>query len=317
MPLRSLPPTYSFQRYLAAKKSVDDRALNRYVWQTLADHLPTPSPWSPLKVLEIGAGIGTMVERLWDWGLLSSAHYTGIDAQSENVASGQSRLKSWAAGRDYQALSTGEQLSFRKGNQLVSIDLQAVNLFDFIAREAGRHTWDLLIAHAFLDLVNIPSTLPRLFKLLPAGGSFYFSLNFDGGTLFEPSIDLAFDNLVQRLYHQTMDDRLVNGLPSGDSRSGRHLFANLQANGAQVLAAGASDWVVFAGPHGYPGDEAYFLHFIIHTINLALAGHPELDTHRFSDWVQERHAQIEREELVYIAHQLDYVGQTQSQNPRS
>lgn len=317
MPSRPLPLTYSFQRYLAAKKSVDDRALNRYVWQTLADNLPTSPLGSPLKVLEIGAGIGTMAERLWDWGLLSSAHYTGIDAQSENVAAGWSRLKSWAAGRDYQALSTGDRLTFQKGDQLISIDLQAVDLFDFIAREAEMHAWDLLIAHAFLDLVNIPSTLPRLFKLLPAGASFYFSLNFDGGTLFEPSIDPAFDDLVQRLYHRTMDERLINGLPSGDSRSGRHLFANLQSNGAQVLAAGASDWVVFAGPQGYPADEAYFLHFIIHTINTALAGHPELDSHRFSAWIQERHTQIEREELVYIAHQLDYMGQTQSRNPQS
>jgi len=317
MPSRSLPPTYSFQRYLAAKKSVDDRALNRYVWQTLADNLHTSSPRNPLKVLEIGAGIGTMAERLWDWGLLRSAYYTGIDAQSENIASGRSRLKSWAADRDYRALSTGDGLSFRKGDQQVSFDLQAVDLFDFIAREAGGHTWDLLIAHAFLDLVNIPSTLPRLFKLLPTGGSFYFSLNFDGATLFEPSIDPAFDELVQILYHRTMDERLVNGLPSGDSRSGRHLFANLQANGVQVLAVGASDWVVYAGPQGYPADEAYFLHFIIHTINMALAGHPELDTHRFSTWTRARHAQIEREELVYIAHQLDYVGQTQSRNPKS
>jgi hypothetical protein len=317
MPAPSLPQTYSFQRYLAAKKSVDDRALNRHVWQTLASNLPAASPERPLRVLEIGAGIGTMAERLWDWGLLGSGAYTGIDAQSENIALGRTRLKSWAIDQNYQALSTGERLICRKGDQQALLDLQAVDLFDFMAREVGRHTWDLLIAHAFLDLVNLPSTLPKLFSLLPPGGLFYFSLNFDGATLLEPPVDPYFDDLVQRLYHRNMDERLANGLPSGDSRSGRHLFAHLRASGAQVLAAGASDWVVFPGSQGYPGDEAYFLHFIIHTIDMALTGHPELDSNRFSAWLKERHAQIEREELVYIAHQLDYVGQTRSQNLQS
>ena len=32
----AIPTTYQFTRYLAAKKSVDDRALNRHVWHSLA-----------------------------------------------------------------------------------------------------------------------------------------------------------------------------------------------------------------------------------------------------------------------------------------
>jgi hypothetical protein len=33
-----------------------------------------------------------------------------------------------------------------------------------------------------------------------------------------------------------------------------------------------------------------------------------LDPVRFEAWIAERHAQIERGELVYIAHQLDFFG---------
>jgi len=66
--------------------------------------------------------------------------------------------------------------------------------------------------------------------------------------------------------------------------------------------------VVFAGPEGYPGDEAYFLHDIINTMHTALANHPELDADRFARWAQQRHAQIEDGSLVYIAHQLDLLG---------
>ena len=75
-----------------------------------------------------------------------------------------------------------------------------------------------------------------------------------------------------------------------------------------MVAAGSSDWVVFPGPDGYPGDEAYFLHCIIDTIGRALNGHPELEMGRFKAWVARRHRQIDSAELTYIAHQLDFLG---------
>jgi len=66
---------YSFIRYLAAKKTVDDRALNAHVWNTLVNALPVTTPERPLRVLEVGAGIGTMVERVVERKLLKYAHY--------------------------------------------------------------------------------------------------------------------------------------------------------------------------------------------------------------------------------------------------
>ena len=43
-------------RYLAAKKSVDDRALNWQVWQRLVAALPRATTEQPLRILEVGAG---------------------------------------------------------------------------------------------------------------------------------------------------------------------------------------------------------------------------------------------------------------------
>jgi hypothetical protein len=85
-------------------------------------------------------------------------------------------------------------------------------------------------------------------------------------------------------------------------------LGHLKAAGARVVAAGSSDWVVFPGPEGYPNDEGYFLHFIIDTIDRALRRHPELDRGRFQAWIAERHRQIDAQELIYIAHQLDVMG---------
>ena len=69
------PSEFSYTRYLAAKKSVDDRALNHQVFTALAQALGPRQASGPLAFLEVGCGIGTMVERLWDWGILTYADY--------------------------------------------------------------------------------------------------------------------------------------------------------------------------------------------------------------------------------------------------
>lgn len=105
-----------------------------------------------------------------------------------------------------------------------------------------------------------------------------------------------------------MDNRIIEEQPSGDSRTGRHLLTRLREQGIEILAAGSSDWVVFPGNDGYLRDEAYFLHFIINLIDTSLKGHPCLDPDRFARWIGIRHSQIERRELVLIAHQIDLLG---------
>ena len=109
---------------------------------------------------------------------------------------------------------------------------------------------DVLIANAVLDLVDVPAVLPGLLRLLVPGGVYWFTINYDGETIFEPGHPL--DNQVMQAYHRDMDERVRYG-PAGDSRTGRRLFHHLRAAGAPALAAGSSDWVVSAGPDGsYP-----------------------------------------------------------------
>lgn len=303
-----VPQRYSFTRFLSAKRTVDDRAFNRHVWQQLLSLLHTMATRQPVHILELGAGIGSMAERLIGANVLTEATYTAIDANPDAVAQGQREAQRWAleAGFHYHLNTTGGRL--QRDHQDVTLHLETVDLFDFIAQQRGQRTWELLVAHALLDLLDVPTTLPVLLSVLSPGGLFYFPITFDGATILEPAIDPSYDALIEALYHATMDQRLVQGRRSGDSRTGRHLFGQLRALGAEVLSAGSSDWVVFAGSEGYPDDEAYFLHDIINTIHMALAHHPELEAERFARWVHQRHAQIEDGTLVYIAHQLDLLG---------
>jgi len=303
------PAAPGYIRYLAAKKGLDDRSLNRHVWDHLVRAVRNRPGASPLRVLEVGCGIGTMVERLLDWGLLTRATYTGIEIEADFIRAAAQRLHVYAAARHVSLdVESGGAMLFKTPGQDVRITLEAADLFEFMARPRGTSAWDLLVAHAFLDLIDLPTALPRLLSRLVPGGLFYFTLNFDGATILEPPIDPDLDARIEVLYHRTMDGRRGQGRPSGSSVTGRRLFGGLKEAGARVAVAGSSDWVVFPGPDGYPGDEAYFLHFIIDTISRALNDHPELEMSRFKAWVARRHRQIEAQELLYVAHQLDVLG---------
>ncbi len=303
------PTDFSYTRYLAAKKSVDDRALNRQVFAALIQALRPRQGSGTIAWLEVGCGLGTMVERLWDWGILINAHYTAVDLSPENIAAADSRLPAFARERSLQVRETGKNTwQFAAPHRSLELSLKADDVFDFADREAGRTAWDVLLAHAFLDLVDLETALPRLLALLKPGGCFYFTLNFDGATIFRPPLDPGLDALIEKLYHDTMDERRVGGQPSGSSRTGRLLFNYLPQFGGRIFAAGSSDWVVFPGPAGYPHDEAYFLHYLVHTVDEALHGHPLLKAEDFEAWITRRHQQIEQGELSYIAHQLDFFG---------
>jgi hypothetical protein len=228
-----------------------------------------------------------------------------VDARQENIAEAARRLPEWAGQNGRVCRRDGDTLILGK----MAVHLRAEDAFAF-AEDAAGETWDLIIASAFLDLAHLPTALPALFRRLEPGGLFYFTITFDGVTAFEPPLAPGLDEQIEALYHADMDARRVGDLPTGGSRAGRALLRELLAAGALILAAGSSGWVVYPDSSGrYPADEAFFLHFILQTIEGALAGHPDLDPEAFAGWIAARRAQVEAGRLVYIAHQLDVLGQ--------
>ncbi len=287
---------YSFPRYLLAKQTVDDRALNRYVIDALKANLPKP----PIRIIEVGAGMGNMLARLLSWGIITQADYVQVDSMAENIAYASEWIPKWATESGMRAERV-EQNQIRVFDQSreVRVHLERADVLNFIQSKPAPA--DLLIANAFLDLLPMPESMPKLLSLTKYLA--WLTINFDGVTTFEPAIDAALDEQIERLYHETMDARPTGG----DSRAGRHLFSHLQSAGAKILAAGASDWVVHSVNGKYPGDEAYFLNFILHFFEESLTGHKDLNASAFADWLSKRREQIRRGELVYIAHQIDFL----------
>jgi SAM-dependent methyltransferase len=290
--------SFDYTRYLAAKTSVDDRALNRPVLSELRRLMPSEA----LRVLEIGAGLGTMVARLLDWGVIGAGEYTLLDVDRQLLHDSRQWLGNWATARGRRCEP------FPDGLRIGDLQVRFVRaeLGEYLDGGHGQPA-DVLIAHAFLDLVDVPAVLPGLLRLLVPGGVYWFTINYDGETVFSP--DHARDGQILAAYHRDMDERVRYGRPAGDSRTGRQLFHHLRAAGAPALSAGSSDWVVHAEPNGsYPHDEAYFLGSILRTVADALKD--RVEPAELAEWVTERERQLATGELLYIAHQLDLVGRS-------
>jgi len=293
--------TFDYARYLAAKTTVDDRALNRHVLAGLRRLMPAGAP----RILEVGAGLGTMVARLMDWGAVVAGEYTLLDADRQLLDSSRRWLRDWAAGRGLRCEPRPDGLLLGD----LRVRLEHAELGRYLAAADGAQA-DVLIANAVLDLVEVSALLPDLLRLLVPGGAYWFTVNYDGESIFAPSH--PHDDQVVRAYHRDMDERIRYGRPAGESRTGRRLFHHLRDAGAPALAAGPSDWVVHAGPDGsYPADEAYFLQSILSTIRDALRNHQDrVEPAELARWLAERERQLAAGELVYIAHQLDFAGRS-------
>jgi len=279
-------------RYLSAKRTVDDRALNRAVLDVLRAELAGLRD-QPLQVLELGAGVGTMAQRLFEWTGLARAHYTLVDSDPECLHAARRQLEGPQRACPYR------------------FEYACHDLFAFLELPESIGSYDLIVANAVLDLVDVPRLLPLLWRVLKPARPYWFSINFDGDTTFAPELEL--DREVLRLFHRSMDRRVHEGQPSGHSQTGRRLLQQIPASGASITGSGSSDSEVAPRAGGYPYDEAYFLHHIVHIVDNELRAHPELDAAAFQSWVEARHEQIRNGELRYAARQLDITGRASEQ----
>jgi SAM-dependent methyltransferase len=305
----------AFIRYLASKKTVDDRALNRRVWDQTILCAAHPSP----RVLELGGGIGTMVERVAADGRLAPRSWTLIDSQPALIEEARRRLAGRSAPTAVRAETAPSTVRAETAPSTVraetapstvravpfELELIASGLEEYAA--SGFAPFDLVVANAFLDLFDTARVLPTIRALCRPSGHFLFSITFDGLTALEPEIDADLDRRVLELYHRTMDERVVSGAPSGDSRCGRHLLTLLPRCGYRVLEAGSSDWIVHPRDGEYPADERFFLSCILGFFEESLSARPELRKHELARWLKARRDQLAAGELVFIAHQLDVL----------
>ena len=299
-------------RYLAVKRQIDDRSLSRSVWRKLHDHLRQAKRRRPLAVIEMGGGIGTMFERVLDWALTPRLQYTLIEANRAYLDEFESRIE------HLPYIKAGSQKLFQgQAPSGVTFTLKALcaDIYTVIGDPKLFYRWDVVMAHAVMDLVNIPKTLHGFQRLLRPGGLLYLTLNYDGLSCFLPPWEPEFEMILVSRYHRSMDHRIIEGRSSGSSQSGRRLIQHLLSAKLPLIAVGNSDWIVVPQDGGYPRGEAFFLETIIHTIERQLQQDSTVDQCKLAQWAKHRITQVAAGELIFMARNLDILCASTSGEP--
>jgi SAM-dependent methyltransferase len=246
MPLQT--DSQDYIRYLAVKRQIDDRSLSGSVWRKLHDHLRQAKRRRPLDVIEMGGGIGTMFDRVLDWTLTPRLQYTLIEANRAYLDEFESRIE------HLPYIAAGSEKRFQgQAPSGVTFELEALcaDIHAVIGDPKLFNRWDLVMAHAVMDLVNIPETLHGFQRLLRPGGLLYLTLNYDGLSCFLPQWEPEFEEMFMSRYHLSMDNRIIEGRSSGSSQSGRRLIQHLLSAKLPLIAVGNSDWIVLPQHGGY------------------------------------------------------------------
>ena len=297
-----------YVRYLNAKEPVDKRSINRYVFDTFINHIKnTLNANESIRVLDVGAGLGSSFKRICESVAHGHVDYTIVDIEGAYVKTAQTAVTQWLRDQDYlfQEDKAGE-IRVQRDTRAITCRFVTANALTFAAESAS--TFDALIGQAFLDIIPLKSGLTALFKALKPDGAFYFPINFDGISALLPVIDQRRETLVEEIFHRSMDDR--GDGRTGGSHTGRQLLDVLPAVGARIDAVGASDWIVRPTPKvgSYPNDEEYFLKSILKFMHNELTVSKYMSSEEVAVWYDQRLSQLHSGKLKYIAHQLDYAG---------
>ena len=158
-----------FVRYLDAKRSVDDRALHRPTVDRLVAELDSRAAArgeKPVRILEVGFGIGTMLERLRSWDALPDrVEYIGVDIDEANITAAADRLTD----NNFER-SGPHQFSLASDDATLTVELHAADAFGFAADRhdpaAAQPHFDLLIGMAVLDIVPFAQVAENLLPLI-------------------------------------------------------------------------------------------------------------------------------------------------------
>ena len=288
---------FDYSAYLNAKRAIDDRSLNPDVWSAMAHWVALQQPSGPLRVLEIGAGIGTMIERWLESTLATHCLYTALEREAGFADDARKKLARWCRENAYGFDENGTCWRLENRDTVFEIRWVCEDAFN-IANLFESSAFDLVLGHAVIDLLPVPLFLPDLLRLLTSQGAFYFSINYAGETVFTPALES--DVEILSAYHRDMDNRFPE-LEWRPSHTGSLLGGWLEAQGHVVAAQGPSDWKIHPGSGRI--EDRIFMGNILDTIETALTPMPELN-----EWLSLRRHQLAAGKLGLRASNRDCFG---------
>jgi SAM-dependent methyltransferase len=290
-----------FPDYLDAKFALDDRSLNEQVRSAMIVRLRGKAR---LVCLDVGSGTGAMVRRLLHLSQVPELLITVLDSNRDILATARRRIAGELQQLRLAVDENGAALRAESIGRTVVVDFVACRVSEF-SPPALRY--DLITAHAFMDLVAIDSTLASFEHWLVPGGLLYATLNYDGFTsIYPPFEDGRFESQLMAVYDASMDSRRVNGEATGGSRSGSRLITALLERRWEVLAYGSSDWNLTPLAGHYRDRDSVCMQALLEFIRVE-AERSSLDWETACRWSTERAQQLAASRLGMIVHQVDVL----------
>lgn len=293
-----------FSDFLEAKFDLDERSLNADVRRACIERI---APRDSLRWLDVGSGTGAMVRRLLRSGIRASEwSITALDRDPRLLDRAAERLAIELAERGCRVRRGPGRIDAEDGARWVRVEFRCGDVLRF---EPSPDTgYDLVTAHAFMDIVPMASTLARFARWLARDGLLYATLNYDGDTaLFPLYDDEAFERDVLARYDESMELRRVDGQASGGARSGRRLHRMLCDAGFDVVAFGSSDWNITPSQRRYRNGERLVLAVLLDAMRDECRGQPHIDVDRLATWHRDRSDRLDAGGLGAIIHQLDLL----------
>jgi hypothetical protein len=168
--------------------------------------------------------------------------------------------------------------------------------------------YNVITAHAFLDLTPLPQALRRFAAWLQPGGYLYASLNYDGDTALLPVYeDAAFEARLLGHYNHTMERRRVDGQATGGAYCGRRLHGLLPEYGFDILVHGSSDWNIAPVLGEYRDGDSVCLKALLEMIHGEGQRSGLFCQDRLDRWHDDRLRLLQQQRLELTIRQLDLL----------
>lgn len=307
-----------FREYLEAKFAIDSESLNRKTQSHFATTLARMKERPVL--LDLGTGTAAMIRRIIQADVVPNIVLYGVDSNRDLLEAGRHEVTELLKQKGFSITGGDQVITARTDKREIEVHLVTGDIFDErLQAMLERINFNGATTHAFMDVVPLDPILQLLNRMLPKGGLFYSTINYDGTTEMLPFFeDRKFEEKLLTLYNEAMDEHPSSGSGRGEgigapigktggSRTGSALYDRVLHNGFAITGFGSSDWSIFPWNGSYTKDEEIFLNSLILTMYEEGLRHPELDRYVLSTWYAHRSQSIEERTLSLITHQTDIL----------
>lgn len=297
----------AFAEFLQAKYALDQRSLNPAVWRRFLNEL---TGRTSLDLLDVGTGTGSMLRRILHNSDNGVMRLTGLDIETGLLDIAEKEITNLLQGKGFSVENGAGRLSAVNDEDRIEFQRVCTPLTDF---RSALNCFDIITAHAFMDLVPLQQTLAGFYFRLKPGGLFYATINYDGETvLFPPYPDSEFEDALLQGYDASMEARRLNGSETGGAKCGRRLFGELLNAGFEIVCYGSSDWNITPCDGTYLDDDHIVLDRLLGWIHSEGRNNPVLDSEKLDRWLECRQQQKQKRMLGMIVHQIDVLARKRS-----